>query len=161
MTVVDSTGEFGAGLELTPTSVNDKPIDVTLARGAVYTGTITDGDGKPLAGCGVSLVGKLIPLEEGGRTFYQYQSFGGALTDNDGRYRIAGVVVPADQTELTLKASPSHRSNQMQGDYEDYAVDADPAKHHDDMDFVITTEFVEFDEMPGRRIEKYTVKKKK
>jgi Carboxypeptidase regulatory-like domain len=77
---------FGRGIELTGARP-EQTLDLTLVRGAVLSGRVTDLEGEPIAGVQVMAL-KEMPV---GRGIRQWRAVNGGNTDDRGQFRVFGL----------------------------------------------------------------------
>jgi 5-hydroxyisourate hydrolase-like protein (transthyretin family) len=103
---------FGRGVALTG-SRPEGTLDLTLARGAVLSGRVTDVEGEPIAGVQVMAL-KEMPM---GRGIRQWRAVNGASTDDRGQYRLfgleAGEYVLAARADGQPPMPPDSKGNRL------------------------------------------------
>jgi hypothetical protein len=98
-----ATGPGRPGLPVTLAPGGQQAITITVPRGAVITGLLTDGTGQPLPGLQVRAMKFRILPPRGERQLVEVAS-GNVVTDDRGIYRIFGL--PADDYAVSVRPTP-------------------------------------------------------
>jgi len=105
-------GAFGRAVALT-VSRPDRTLDLTLVRGAVVSGQVTDAEGEPIAGVQVMAL-KEMPV---GRGIKQWRAVNGGSTDDRGQFRLfgleAGEYVLAARADGQPPTRPDSKGNRL------------------------------------------------
>ena len=104
--------ELGRGIQLT-VARPEQTVDLTLVRGAVLSGRVTDAEGEPIASVQVMAL-KEMPV---GRGIRQWRAANGTTTDDRGQFRVfgleAGEYVLAARADGQPPTRPDTKGNRL------------------------------------------------